>query len=409
MHGERRFRGRCVRRTANLSHAVASALVAYDLVLLCAARQALTRRERADLNSGSKCGHAEVTRIAVVIPAHNASQEVGTAITSVHRADEWAGWNTAATVIVVAHNCTDDTSFQASAMGARVIEVADDGLGGKAAALRAAFGAILRDGCSGVDALFVMDADCRMSANCLSALADELCAGARVVQVENRIGNPQSSASAALRFASFAMNTLVEPLGLFGLGGSSTLTGTGMGFRPEVLRENPFASESLAEDRDYYLALVQSGERIRFVPGAWVSSDAPTTFQASMEQQLRWETGNRATGRTVVWKTLKAGIDTRSGSMLLAGGNALMPGQLPCAGLVCTAGIAFAASRPRSFSVVILAAAPAFGFGVFAVGALQLAGAPRDVYKALRYLPRAAVAKARLSARITVGRGVTRW
>ena len=198
-------------------------------------------------------------------------------------------------------------------------------------------------------------------------------------------------------------------MGLFGLGGSSTLTGTGMAFRPEVLQENPFVSESLVEDRDYYLTLVQSGERIRFVPGAWVSSDAPTTFRKSMEQQLRWETGNRAAGREVVWKTLKAGIETRSGSMLLAGGNALMPGQLPCAGLVCTAGIAFAASRPRSLSVVIMAAAPAIGFGVFAVGALQLAGAPRDVYKALRYLPAAAFAKARLSARITVGRGTTGW
>ena len=409
MHGERRFRGRCGRRAATLSHAVASALVAYDLILLCAARRALVRRQQADSNSDKRRGHAEVIRIAVVIPAHNASQDVGTAITSVHRADELAGSNTAATVIVVAHNCTDDTSSQASAEGARVIEVTDDGLGGKAAALRAAFGAILRDRYGGVDALVVMDADCRMSANCLSVLADEFRGGARVVQLENRIGNPQVSPSAALRFASFAMNTLVEPLGLFGLGGSSTLTGTGMGFRPEVLRENPFSSRSLAEDRDYYFILVQSGERIRFVPGAWVSSDAPTTFHASMEQQLRWETGNRATGRKVVWKTLKAGVEARSGSMLLAGGNALIPGQLPCAGLVFAAGIAFAASRPRSLSVVILAAAPAFGFGVFAVGTLQLAGAPKDVYKALRYLPAAAVAKARLSARITIGRGATRW
>jgi cellulose synthase/poly-beta-1,6-N-acetylglucosamine synthase-like glycosyltransferase len=392
-----------------MSHAFASVLVAYDLVLLCAARQAVIRRERADLDPGSMCGNAELIRIAVVIPAHNADQDVGTAITSVHRADEQAGSSTAATVIVVAHNCTDDTSFQASAMGAKVIELADDGLGGKAAALRAAFGAILRDGYDDVDALVVMDADCRMSANCLSVLADEFRGGARVVQVENRIANPESSVSAALRFASFAMNTLVEPLGLFGLGGSSTLTGTGMGFRPEVIREVPFASESLAEDRDYYLRLVQSGERIRFVPGVYVRSDAPTTFRASMEQQLRWETGNRAAGRKVVWKTLKAGIEARSGSMLLAGGNALLPGQLPCAGLVCTAGLAFAASRPRSPSVMILAAAPACGFGIFAVGALQMAGAPKGVYKALRYLPTAAVAKALLSARITVGRGTTRW
>ena len=110
----------------------------------------------------------------MVIPAQNASQEVRTAITSVHRADERGGSNTAATIFVVAHNCTDDTSFQASAMGAQVIEVTDDGLGGKAAALRAAFAAILGNGYAGFDVLFVMDADCRMSANCLSALADEL-------------------------------------------------------------------------------------------------------------------------------------------------------------------------------------------------------------------------------------------
>src|SRR5689334_14817114 len=118
MHSERRFRGRWVRPIATLSHAFASVLVVYDLVLLCAARQAVIRRERADLDSDSMCGNAELIRIAVVIPAHNADQDVGTAITSVHRADEQAGSSTAATVIVVAHNCTDDTSFQASAMGA---------------------------------------------------------------------------------------------------------------------------------------------------------------------------------------------------------------------------------------------------------------------------------------------------
>src|SRR3954466_6379433 len=103
MHGERRVRRCCVRRGATLSHAVASALVAYDLVLLCAARRALIRRQRADLSSDTKGGHTEVIRIAVVIPAHNASQEVGTAIASVHRAGERAGLNTSATVIVVAH------------------------------------------------------------------------------------------------------------------------------------------------------------------------------------------------------------------------------------------------------------------------------------------------------------------
>ena len=90
-----------------------------------------------------------------------------------------------------------------------------------------------------MDAVVLVDADCAVAPNLLSAVEARLCHGCEAVQVTYGVGNPDASWVAALRYASLALVNLVRPLGKARLGLSAGLFGTGMAFSRELLSGTP--------------------------------------------------------------------------------------------------------------------------------------------------------------------------
>ena len=193
---------------------------------------------------------------------------------------------------MIADNCTDDTWVVARASGAEVWERSDPLNRGKGRAFAWAFPRVLED--ESVQAVCVVDADCEVSSNLLSAVAARVGAGADAVQVPYSISNPDSSAGAALRWAGFALFNVVRPLGRDRLGLSSGLVGTGMAFSRRLLLRSPWAAFSFAEDREQHMRWVLDGAQVVFAPEAEVRSPSPSTDAGAHAQERRWESGRGA-------------------------------------------------------------------------------------------------------------------
>src|SRR5947209_1919436 len=93
-----------------------------------------------------------------------------------------------------------------------------------------------------------------------------------------------------------------------------------------LLVDYPWQAFSLAADYQYYLTLVEHGERVRYVPQAIVRSQMPTTFSQMRTQDIRWESsgGGQSTWR-VVWRLLEAGLKYRDFARLEAIAELLTP------------------------------------------------------------------------------------
>jgi cellulose synthase/poly-beta-1,6-N-acetylglucosamine synthase-like glycosyltransferase len=139
------------------------------------------------------------------------------------------------------------------------------------------------------DAYVILDADSVVEPTFLHAMARELAQGAQAMQACNIVLNVSDSPSTALRWIALALINHVRPLGRNGLGASSTFTGNGMCLSHTLLMRYPWQAFGFAEDYQYYLTLVQHGERVRYVPEALVRSYMPTTFAQMRTQDIRWE------------------------------------------------------------------------------------------------------------------------
>jgi 1,2-diacylglycerol 3-beta-glucosyltransferase len=366
----------------------------YLLILLgFAAKRYPTRRVR----------RGAPLRIAVLVPAHDEESVIDACVASLmaqdHPADRRA-------IIVIADNCGDRTAERARAAGATVWERDDAQHPGKGQAIAWAL-ARLFGGESDIDAVAMVDADCIASRNFLATLDVALRGGAAAVQVAYDVANPESSPSAALRWAGFALMHRVRPRGRRALGLSADLFGSGMAFRTELLRAHPWQSYSITEDAEYHLQLVRAGIRVAFRDDASVSSPMPTTFQGAREQQLRWESGNANLARQTSRELVFDGVRRGDVHLMHAGFEQLALPQTALLSLnAATTGLAVAL---RSRRLTRLGLALSAGQALYVVGGLRVAGAPPAVYRALRSAPKLVASKLPLLARIGRGRGTTDW
>ena len=221
-------------------------------------------------------------RLAVVVPAHNEEMLIGQCVRSLADSS-----GPAVTIYVVAHNCSDGTAESAMAAGARVLALHDT-VGGKGVALDHGFGHALGEGADGV---LVVDADSVVSANLTAVVAARLGAGAAALQcryqVANAAGNPRTRL-AALAF--LGMNVL-RPRGRERLGLSCGIFGNGFALAAATLRLVPYTANSLVEDLEYHLHLIDRGLRVEFVDQATVFGEMPETGSAAASQRARWEGG----------------------------------------------------------------------------------------------------------------------
>ncbi|MDQ3900546.1 MAG: glycosyltransferase family 2 protein [Actinomycetota bacterium] len=346
---------------------------------------------------------AQQLRFAVLVPAHDEELDIGRTVAGLQRLeyprDRYE-------VVVIADNCRDRTAELAREAGATVYERADPVRRGKGYALASAFEWLRRERPE-VEAIAVVDADCQVTPNILTAMDARLRSGAAAVQTDNVVANPHESWSSALRYAAFVLVNTVVPLGRATFGFSCGLRGTGMGFRRDLLERHPWQAFSLAEDGEYQMGLLAAGEPITFAHEAAVTSAMPTALRVAREQHLRWEGGRWHTARIWVPRLVRTGLRERDPGRLLTALLVLVPPQSLL--LALNSALVVAAAALRSRLALRLAVVNFLGQVCYVIGGLALVRAPLAVYRALVLAPVLMAWKLGLYGRLLAGRGARTW
>ena len=226
-----------------------------------------------------------ISRIAVVVPAHNEEDGVADTVTSLRRS---LAANSPHTIVVVADNCDDRTADRAQAARARVLVRNDSELRGKGFALEFAFGVLLGEG---FDAMAVVDADTIVEPAFLAVIERCLAQGADAVQCRYGVLNPQASMRTRLMNVALLAFNVLRPRGRERLGLSVGILGNGFAVTSETLRAVPYDTHSVVEDLEYHLRLTRAGKAVRFADRTTVRAKMPTSSSASGTQRARWEGG----------------------------------------------------------------------------------------------------------------------
>ncbi len=355
--------------------------VLYLCIVSFASVVAAKRRKVGEIASSSEL--SSPARFAILIPAHNEETVLGTLLNSL---GELNYPDDGYTVYVVADNCTDGTAELArSTNRVHVYERFDNVRRGKGYALNWLLQK-LEEAQLIYDAYVVLDADSVVAPTFLRVMNRELMGGAQALQALNTVLNNTESPSTALRWIALTLMNHVRPLGRNALGGSSTLTGNGMCFSRALLIRHPWQAFSVAEDYQYYLTLVENGERVCYVPEAIVYSTMPITFRQMRTQDVRWEAaGHDQKAWLVALKLLGAGLRAHDFMRIEAVAELLTP---PLSSLMFCCWLVLVASLLIWFPPGLLLGLMLIGGLAFYIGtALYLLRPSRTVYRAILYAP----------------------
>src|SRR6478736_666505 len=225
-------------------------------------------------------------RFRFIVPAHNESAGIAATVRSLRAVDYP---ESAFDVVVVADNCSDDTASQARDAGAIVLERQNAELCGKGYALAHAFEALPED----VDAVVVIDADTLVSPNLLKAFDARRELGARAIQADYAVRNPEASWRTRLIAIAFGSFHIVRSRARERLKASCGLRGNGMCFSADLLKEVPHNAFSIVEDVEYGLRLGEVGYRVFYADEAHVYGEMVSGASAASSQRRRWEDGRR--------------------------------------------------------------------------------------------------------------------
>jgi cellulose synthase/poly-beta-1,6-N-acetylglucosamine synthase-like glycosyltransferase len=229
-------------------------------------------------------------RFCFLIPAHNEELNLGAVVEGLGKLDYPAE---RFTVVVIADNCTDKTADIAREQGAEVLERSNQELRGKGYALEWALSPLLADP-RRFDAFVILDADSFLSPSFLQVMNSAIDRGHRALQGFYGVLNVDESWRTRLMAVALALAHYVKPMGRRRFGLSDGLKGNGMCFTREVLEQVPWSGESITEDIEYTLRLVEAGVKIEFLPEAVVNAQMPTTGKQASSQRQRWEGGRYA-------------------------------------------------------------------------------------------------------------------
>jgi cellulose synthase/poly-beta-1,6-N-acetylglucosamine synthase-like glycosyltransferase len=231
------------------------------------------------------CG--ERPAVVVLIPAHNEGQGILPTLADVQsqiREDD--------RLVVVADNCTDDTAKIARGTGAQVVERFDPQKLGKGYALD--FGLRSLDN-HAPEIIITIDADCRLGKGAIDQLALACSSSGRPVQALYLMHAPkETNLNHSIAEFAWRIRNDLRPRGLRALALPCQLMGSGMAFQRKDLHAIELATGHLTEDLDLGLQLAAAGHAPLFCPSALVTSEFPTTEQASIAQRQRWEHGHLA-------------------------------------------------------------------------------------------------------------------
>ena len=301
-------------------------------------------------------------RVAVLVPAHN---ESGGLLPTI--ADVQSQLRPGDRLLIVADNCTDDTSTIALAAGAEVVERHDPAKRGKGYALE--FG-IRELALAPPEVLIVIDADCRVTENTIERLAMACTATRRPVQALYLMTAPEGS-RINHQVAEFAwrVKNWVRPLGLGALGLPCQLLGTGMAFPWSVIESTNLATGSLVEDVKLGLDLASAGRPPVFCPAACVTSQFASSVEGAVIQRERWEQGHIKSILTSAPKLICLAITLRNWELLALTLDLAVPPlsllAIFISGMLLLAGLTGFFSVSLTALVISVVNALAFSFAVF--------------------------------------------
>lgn len=375
-----------VQVTAGILAVVLFACLGYLLVLVAAA--AWARR------SGGADPAGPELPVDIIIPAHDEELVLGATLQSLAEQDYP---RQLLRVIVVADNCTDSTAEIAREAGVVVLERVNPEQRGKGFALEWA----IRRRLAAEDpaaAFIIVDADTwvapdftRRMVACLRARKDAR--GCCALQGRYGVLNSGDGWRAALMGAAFDLVNHVRPLGADRLGLSVGLKGNGMGFTREVLQAVPWSGESITEDIDFGLDLLEKhGVRVGYVPDARVLAQMPVSGKQAASQRARWEKGRYQLLRQRALPLIWAGLRRRDLRLLDAGASLMVLPLVELGALLLGWGAVLllgsgAGCLPASEMWYGALIGGCSGLGVYLVGGLMVAGASREAYRALLAAP----------------------
>jgi cellulose synthase/poly-beta-1,6-N-acetylglucosamine synthase-like glycosyltransferase len=239
-------------------------------------------------------------KVCILIPAHNEAISIQTTIATIYASTKNVQ------ILVVADNCTDNTSDIARTSGATVIERFDLQNRGKGYALDFGFKYLKANP---PDVVIVIDADCSVHPGTVQHLAAMAANTNRPVQATNLLKAPQNfTARHAISTLAFLVKNLVRQRGCARLGIPASLTGTGMAFPWSLVEKVKFASDNIAEDKQTGLDFTLAGFAPVFCEEALVTGYFPEQSQAGDTQRTRWVHGHLQTLLTQVPKLISAAI-----------------------------------------------------------------------------------------------------
>jgi cellulose synthase/poly-beta-1,6-N-acetylglucosamine synthase-like glycosyltransferase len=191
-------------------------------------------------------------------------------------------------VVVVADNCTDTTALRAQEAGARVLVRENARLRGKGYALRFAFDELFSEG---FDGFVIVDADSVVSENLIAEIARGLKSGADAIQTRYRVTQPLDTDRKRLMDVALLAFNVLRPKGREGWGLSAGILGNGFALSRQTLLDVPYSAESIVEDLEYHIMLVNARKRVQFANAATVYGDMPNDKSAQVSQRARWEGG----------------------------------------------------------------------------------------------------------------------
>lgn len=226
-----------------------------------------------------------LTRIAVLVPAHDEAGGIASTIDSI-----LPQLKSGDRLLIVADNCSDNTARIASEKGAEVIERQDLKNRGKGFALDYGIQFLSRDP---PEVVVIVDADCTVEENSLSKLVAYSLKHDRPVQCLDLMLSP-TGAGLKAKIAEFAwvVKNQVRPLGYARLGLPCQLMGTGMAFPWSAISNINLANGNLVEDMKLGIDLTKSGRAPLFYENALVTSYFPSASEDRSSQRTRWEHGH---------------------------------------------------------------------------------------------------------------------
>jgi cellulose synthase/poly-beta-1,6-N-acetylglucosamine synthase-like glycosyltransferase len=246
-------------------------------------------------------------RFDVIIPAHDEEAGIAAAVRSVLSVD-WPADRFR--VVVVADNCTDATAAVAADAGAQVLVRRNPELRGKGHALADAFRDSRERGWA--DAVAIIDADSRVSANLIEAVASRMERGEKAVQVHYGVSNIHSSWRTRLMAIAMAAFHVVRSRGRERLGLSCGIRGNGWALTHALLEQVPYTSYSLAEDLEFGVELGMRGVRVAYADEAHCDGEMVSGEKDARSQRRRWEQGRAAILRSKTLPLLKQAVSARS-------------------------------------------------------------------------------------------------